>query len=104
MEAYTYISLVDYVGDVPYSQANQFGDFPTPALRSWCRCICCSNSVVKHAISNLSQESAVIPQDLFYGSFDADNWIAVANTLKLKAHLNMGDGAAISALLSRKHY
>ena len=32
MEAYTYISLVDYVGDVPYSQANQFGDFPTPAL------------------------------------------------------------------------
>jgi hypothetical protein len=100
MEAYTYISLVDYVGDVPYSQANQFGDFPTPELDAGEDVYAAQIALLNTAIANLNQDSAVIPQDLFYGDFDADNWIAVANTLKLKAHLNMGDGAAITGLLS----
>ena len=100
IEAYTYITLVDYVGDVPYSQANQFGEFPTPALDPGEDVYTAQIALLNTAISNLNQGSAVVPQDLFYGDFDADNWIAVANTLKLKAHLNMGDGAAISGLLS----
>jgi hypothetical protein len=100
IEAYTYITLVDYVGDVPYSQANQFGEFPTPALDPGEDVYMAQIALLNTAISNLNQGSAVVPQDLFYGDFDADNWIAVANTLKLKAHLNMGDGAAISGLLS----
>jgi len=100
MEAYTYITLVDYVGNVPYSQANQFGEFPTPALDPGEDVYTAQIALLNTAISNLNQGSAVVPQDLFYGDFDADNWIAVANTLKLKAHLNMRDGAAISGLLS----
>ena len=100
IEAYTYITLVDYVGDVPYSQANQFGEFPTPVLDPGEDVYTAQIALLNTAISNLNQGSAVVPQDLFYGDFDADNWIAVANTLKLKAHLNMGDGAAISGLLS----
>ena len=100
IEAYTYITLVDYVGDVPYSQANQFGEFPIPALDPGEDVYTAQIALLNTAISNLNQGSAVVPQDLFYGDFDADNWIAVANTLKLKAHLNMGDGAAISGLLS----
>ena len=100
IEAYTYITLVDYVGDVPYSQANKFGEFPIPALDPGEDVYTAQIALLNTAISNLNQGSAVVPQDLFYGDFDADNWIAVANTLKLKAHLNMGDGAAISGLLS----
>ena len=100
IEAYTYITLVDYVGDVPYSQANQFGEFPIPVLDPGEDVYTAQIALLNTAISNLNQGSAVVPQDLFYGDFDADNWIAVANTLKLKAHLNMGDGAAISGLLS----
>ena len=100
IEAYTYITLVDYVGDVPYSQANQFGEFPIPVLDPGEDVYTAQIALLDTAISNLNQGSAVVPQDLFYGDFDADNWIAVANTLKLKAHLNMGDGAAISGLLS----
>ena len=100
IEAYTYITLVDYVGDVPYSQANQFAEFPIPALDPGEDVYTAQIALLNTAISNLNQGSAVVPQDLFYGDFDPDNWIAVANTLKLKAHLNMGDGAAISGLLS----
>ena len=100
LEAYMYITLVDFVGDVPYSQANQFGEFPTPELDPGEDVYAAQIATLNSAIALLNEESAVIPQDLFYGSFDTDNWIAVANTLKLKAHLNMGDGAAISALLS----
>ena len=100
IEAYTYITLVDYVGDVPYSQANQFAEFPIPVLDPGEDVYTAQIALLNTAISNLNQGSAVVPEDLFYGDFDADNWIAVANTLKLKAHLNMGDGAAISGLLS----
>lgn len=100
LEAYLYINLVDLVGDVPYSQANQFGEFPTPELDPGEDVYAAQIATLDSAIALLNEESPVIPQDLFYGSFDTDNWIAVANTLKLKAHLNMGDGAAISALLS----
>jgi len=100
IEAYMYMILVDLVGDVPYSQANQFGEFPTPELDPGEDVYAAQIATLNSAIALLNEESAVIPQDLFYGSFDTDNWIAVANTLKLKAHLNMGDGAAISALLS----
>ena len=102
IEAYTYITLVDYLGDVPYSQANQFGDFPTPTADDGEDVYAAQITLLNTAISNLSQESAVTPQnDLFYGEFDADKWIAVANTLKLKAYLNMGDGDGISGLLSK---
>ena len=100
IEAYMYMILVDLVGDVPYSQANQFGEFPTPELDPGEDVYTAQIAALNSAIALLNEESAVIPQDLFYGSFDTDNWIAVANTLKLRAHLNMGDGAAISALLS----
>jgi len=101
IEAYTYITLVDYLGDVPYSQANQFGEFPTPVADKGEDVYAAQIALLDTAISNLNQESAVIPQDLFYGDFDAENWIAVANTLKLKAYLNMGDGDGISGLLSK---
>ena len=101
IEAYTFITLVDYVGDVPYSQANQFGDFPTPELDPGEDVYTAQIALLDTAISNLSQVSGENPQDLFYGFFDPDKWIAIANTLKLKAYLNLGNGAAISALLSQ---
>jgi len=100
LEAYTYISLVDYLGDVPYSQANQFGEFPTPVLDAGEDVYTAQIALLDTAIANLSSESVIEPQDLFFGDFDAEDWIAVANTLKLKAHLNMGNGAAITSLLS----
>tara|TARA_B100000795_G_scaffold91023_1_gene66306 strand:+ start:3198 stop:4817 length:1620 start_codon:yes stop_codon:yes gene_type:complete len=100
LEAYTYISLVDYLGDVPYSQANQFGEFPTPVLDDGEDVYTAQIALLDTAIANLSSESVIEPQDLFFGDFDAEDWIAVANTLKLKAHLNMGNGAAITSLLS----
>ncbi|MFT4673392.1 MAG: hypothetical protein ACI9R6_000277 [Saprospiraceae bacterium] len=100
IEAYTYISLVDYVGDVPYSQANQFGEFPTPILDNGEDVYLAQLALLNTAIANLNAESVVIPQDLFFGDFEKENWIALANTLKLKANLNMGNGAAITDLLS----
>jgi hypothetical protein len=101
IEAYTYISLVDYLGDVPYSQANQFSEFPTPILDDAQTVYMSQLALLDDAIAALNIESVVIPEDLYFsGDFDTENWIAVANTLKLKANLNMGNGAAITNLLS----
>jgi hypothetical protein len=104
IEAYTYISLVDYLGDVPFSQANQFTEFPTPIADSGEDVYNAQIALLDQAIDNLNAETVVIPSDLFFdqegGSFDVNNWIAVANTLKLKAYLNTGNAAGITSLLS----
>jgi hypothetical protein len=100
IEAYTYITLVDYLGDVPYSQANQFSEFPTPILDDDQAVYMAQLALLDTAIENLNTESVIIPQDLFFGEFEAENWIAVANTLKLKANLNMGNASGITSLLT----
>jgi hypothetical protein len=103
IEAYTYITLIDYVGDVPFTQANQFSEFPTPIADDDEFVYMAQIDLLNTAIANLNAESVIIPQDLYFTSseaFDPSNWITIANTLKLKAYLNMGNGAAITNLLS----
>jgi hypothetical protein len=89
LEAYTYMLLVDYLGDVPFSQANKPEEFPTPAPDPGATVYDAQIELLDQAIANLSQGSPVEPTDLFFESFDANNWIAVANSLKIRAYNNI---------------
>ncbi|GER60744.1 hypothetical protein ULMA_28520 [Patiriisocius marinus] len=103
LEAYTYMILVDYLGDVPFTEANRPIEFPTPGLDSGESIYAAQIALLDTAIGNLSADTNILPIDIYYNgeAFDANNWIALANTLKLRAALNTGDGAAISALSSQ---
>jgi len=94
--AYTYITLVDLFGDVPQADAlkaegQEFNPEATPGA-----------DVYTYALGLLTEArtalgagtGAAISRDIYYGG-DVDSWITLANTLELKAWVN------ISTLASR---
>ena len=88
LEAYGYMLLVDHFGDVPFTQAVQPEEFPNPVADSGAAVYAAQIEVLNDAIALLSQTSAVLPEDFYYETFDPNNWIALANSLKIRAYVN----------------
>jgi len=93
MKAYTYMTLVDIFGDIPYTDANQgtgnLNPTLTPGRDVYAACI----TLLDEAIADLGKTIGAYPgtRDLFYGASNAtgaNRWKTVAKTLKLRAYLN----------------
>jgi hypothetical protein len=97
MQAYIAMTLVDYFGDVPYSEALQGSDNLNPAADSGESVYNAALSLLDAAIANFNQGGAAPQYDMYYGG-NASKWIKAANSIKKRAHLNMGDYAAYSAI------
>jgi hypothetical protein len=105
LEAYTYLTLVDLFGDVPRSQALQGASNFNPAPDE-------ASSVYDYAIKQLdtartelalTDPIAVGPaltRDIYYGGNRA-RWAALANTLELKAQVNLSSDPANSSSRTR---
>jgi len=89
LEAYSYMLLVDYIGDVPFTEANNPEEFQNPNVDSGASIYNAQIELLDEAIANLNIGSAKVPQDLYFGDFDAVKWIALANSLKIRAYTNM---------------
>lgn len=104
IEAYAYMLLVDYVGDVPFSEANNPSEFPNPNVDPGETIYAAQLELLDTAIANFNLGNNTtgvrIPEDLYYGTFDASKWIALANTLKIRANLNTGNASGINAALA----
>jgi len=87
MAAHILMGIVDAVGDVPWSQANDPVAYPSPGLdddelvytEAW--------NMLDEAETHLN--SALGGDDLFYGG-DLDKWQKYINTLRLRYHLTTG--------------
>ncbi len=106
MKAYTLIGLVDVLGNVPYSQAGMGTDAISPPADPGDQVYSAAMDMLDQAISLLSGTSASGPSnDLYYGG-DATKWVKLANTIKLKAALNMrlvdpsGSAGIINGIIS----
>ncbi len=87
IESYMMTSLVDYFGDVPYSQATQPIEFPNPEPDSGAEIYAKMEILLNEAISDFEKEEFALPSnDLFYGG-DKEKWIKLANTLKLRIYV-----------------
>jgi len=91
MKAYIYMTLVDFFGDVPFSEANQAditGNFNPKVDKGqdiYNACI----KLLDEAIVDLAKTTAVsLSRDVFYAG-DVKRWTALANTLKLKGYMNL---------------
>jgi hypothetical protein len=99
MEAYIYLTLVDMFGDVPQSQAltAATGEF-NPAPDGGASVYAYAISILDEAQTELSKtgEDAALPlkRDVYYGGASGtedgrDLWLQLANTIELKAWLNL---------------
>jgi hypothetical protein len=94
IKAYVLMTLVDYWGDVPYSEAFSGGDgnlFPVadPGENVYAVAL----DELNMALADFDRDALGAPAvDLYYDQADdgnVDSWIALANTLKLKYYLNL---------------
>ena len=96
IEAYTITTLVDFYGDIPYSQAGVAGIL-NPKLDSGASVYAAALALLDQAIINFGQTSVNPTTEVFYNSNSAQ-WIKAANTLKMRLYLQtrLVDATAIS--------
>ena len=87
LEAYMMVSLVDFFGDVPYSEATQGVDFPNPNVDPGADIYAAIETLLDQAIADFQKNEQALPtNDLFYGG-NEEQWVRFANTLKLKMYV-----------------
>lgn len=87
-EAMTYMTLVDMFGDVPYEEALQGQTNQNPTVSPGAVVYDAAINLLDSAIANLAAPVGSVDYDLFYGG-DAGKWGRAAQSLKLKALLNL---------------
>ena len=96
-QAYSLLTLVDFFGDVPYTEALLGNENLNPVADSGESVYAAAIGLLDAAISNFSGDAAAEPQyDLYYGK-DWSKWIKAANTIKMKAYMatRLVDGSAV---------
>jgi len=87
MAAHVTMGLVDSVGDIPFAQANDPVNFPSPSVSDDADVYAGALAMLDMATDMLSSSSG---DDMFYGG-DAAKWTKYVNTLKLRANLTLGN-------------
>ena len=98
--AHNLMLLVDFVGDIPFSEINNPDEFPAPNVDP-------GASVYAGALAMLDDAEGLLAgttgADLFYGG-DSALWIRFINTVRMKAALTTGDLATFTALESAGNF
>ena len=83
LKAYAVGTLVDDFGDIPYSEAVKGIEVPNPKVDGGASVYAAVIAILDDAIVDFGKTGAKPATDIFYGG-SAANWIAAANTMKLK--------------------
>lgn len=104
MQGYVLMTLVDFFGDIPWTEALQGVSVPSPAADDDASIYDAAIALIDAGIANLERQSRGTPgNDFFYGG-DADAWIKAANTFKLKAYLNMGNTGGFDGIIASGNF
>ncbi|MCL6272630.1 SusD/RagB family nutrient-binding outer membrane lipoprotein [Muricauda sp. 2012CJ35-5] len=86
-EAYLFVTMVDFFGDVPYSEAAIADDNFNPVADPGASIYDAALALLDQAIANFNAtESALPPTDLYFNG-DENAWVRACNTLKMKIYL-----------------
>jgi hypothetical protein len=96
LQAHTLMQLVDFLGDVPFSEAGNPAEFPKPTVDD-------DAAVYAGAIAMLAEAKVLFTNtsgagtatDLFYEGSPA-KWIKLVNTLQMRANLTTGNYLAVT--------
>ncbi|AUP79107.1 SusD/RagB family nutrient-binding outer membrane lipoprotein [Flavivirga eckloniae] len=98
LHAYSMTTLVDYLGDIPYSEAND-ANILNPSIDDDVTIYAAMLTQIDAAILDFNTATIAPQTDLFYDG-DASKWIKLANSLKLKMYINTDDTAGINTLIA----
>ncbi len=88
LNAYTYMTLVDFFGDVPFKEADRGNENTNPHPEAGADVYAGAIAYLDSAIAWLQITPSAAPSnDLFYNG-NRTRWITLAKTLKLRAYLN----------------
>ncbi|MFD1293554.1 SusD/RagB family nutrient-binding outer membrane lipoprotein [Lutibacter holmesii] len=87
-KAYIMMTLVDFFGEVPYTEALHGSDNLNPMADSGESIYTEVISLLDGAIANFEGDAAAEPQYDLYYDMDWANWVKLANTLKMKAYIS----------------
>ena len=89
MEAQAFGTLADLFGDIPFTQAGNPSQYPSPKFDKQLDVYAGVQSLLDDAITNLNSGIGISPgsKDIFYGG-DAGKWAAAAHTLKARFYLH----------------
>ena len=87
IKAYIMMTLVDLFGDVPYSEAFLGVEKPSPKADSGASVYDAALALLNSATDDLKNPVGSVPGDIYYGG-NAGKWAKLANTLKLRYHVN----------------
>ncbi|MEX0291027.1 MAG: SusD/RagB family nutrient-binding outer membrane lipoprotein [Flavobacteriaceae bacterium] len=104
IEAYMITLLVDYFGDVPYSQAIGAPENLNPAPDAGADIYAAALALLDQAIANFNSTASAEPAIDFYYDGDWDKWIKAANTLKARLYINTGNISAFNAIIASGNY
>ncbi len=97
LKAHTLMILVDYFGDIPFSEATNPSDFPFPNVDADETVYAAAIEMIDEAIPLLNSDVLGLETDFYYDN-DFAKWKKLANTLKMNAYVNtrLVDGDAIN--------
>jgi hypothetical protein len=96
-QAYILLTLVDYFGDVPYSEALQGSEGNlNPIADSGASVYQAAIDLLNSAVSDFNANGPR-PEDFYYNGH-AGKWIKAANSIRKKALLNLGDYSGYNAI------
>ena len=98
IEAHILMTLVDFFGDIPYTEAFQGSENLNPVADSGASVYAAAIALLDGAITNFNNDALGDPAlDMFYDG-DWAAWTKAANTLKMKAYMatRLVDGSAVS--------
>jgi hypothetical protein len=103
MSAHALLLMVDYIGDIPLSEAVNPEEFPDPTLDPGASVYTAAVSLLDDAAALMQVEGAALPPglgvDVYYGG-DTSKWLKMINTVKMKAALTTGDIATFNTIVS----
>ncbi len=98
IQAHIMMTLVDFFGDIPYTEALQGADNLNPVADSGASVYAAALGLLDDAITNFNGDTSANPAlDMYYDG-DWTAWTKAANTLKMKAYMatRLVDGSAVA--------
>lgn len=88
IEAYLLVTLVDFFGDVPYSEYLQGADNLNPSIDSGASVYAVAYDLLDDAIAKFNADASAEPNYDFYYDKNWSSWIKAANTIKMNMYVN----------------